>query len=61
MLCKKQRKPGISMVFCDILHELYIKHEVVTAVFAGNDTILTENITQGRKRFITQSNGGIFW
>ena len=57
MLCKKQRKPGISMVFCDILHELYIKHEVVTAVFAENDTILTENITQGRKRFITQSNG----
>ena len=49
------------MVFCDILHELYIKHEVVTAVFAGNDTILTENITQGRKRFITQSNGVMCW
>ena len=59
MLCKKQRKTGISMVFCDILHELYIKYEVVTAALAGNDTILTENITQGRKRFITQLNGVI--
>ena len=31
-----------------------------TAVFAGNDTILTENITWDRKRFITQSKHMIF-
>ena len=32
-----------------------------TAVFVGNDTFLTENITQDRKRFITQSKEMIFW
>ena len=31
-----------------------------TAVFAGNDTFLTENITQDKKRFITQSKHMIF-
>ena len=31
-----------------------------TAVLAGNDTFLTENITEDRKRFITQSKHMIF-
>ena len=30
-----------------------------TAVLAGNYTFLTENITQNRKRFITQSKHDI--
>ena len=30
------------------------------AVLAGNDTFLTKNITQDRKRFITQSKHMIF-
>ena len=33
---------------------------LVTAVFTGNDTFLTENITQDRKRLITQSTHIIF-
>ena len=31
-----------------------------TVVFTGNDTFLTDNITQDGKRFITQSKH-IFW
>ena len=30
-----------------------------TAVLAGNDTFLTENITEDRKKFITQSKHDI--
>ena len=33
---------------------------VHTAVLAGNDTFLTVNITEDRKRFITQSKHLIF-
>ena len=33
---------------------------VHTAVLAGNDTFLTENIIEDRKRFITQSKHMIF-
>ena len=32
-----------------------------TAVLAGNDTFLKENITEDRKKFITQSKHTIFW
>ena len=35
-------------------------HVAYTAVFAGNGTFLSENITQDRKRFITQSKH-ILW
>ena len=31
-----------------------------TTVFTGNDTFLTENITQDRKRFITQPKHMMF-
>ena len=34
---------------------------IYTAVLAGNDTFLTENIIQDRKRFKTQSKHMIFW
>ena len=33
---------------------------IILAVLAGNDTSLTENITQDRKRFISQSKHTIF-
>ena len=32
---------------------------VASGVFAGNDTLLKENTTQDRKRFITQSKHDI--
>ena len=34
---------------------------LLTAVLAGHDTFLTENITEDRKRFITQSKHMILW
>ena len=33
---------------------------IIPSVLAGNDTVLTESITQDRKRFITQSKHMIF-
>ena len=38
-----------------------MKKVKITAVLAGNNTFLTENITQDRKRLITQSKHMIFW
>ena len=36
-------------------------HLQITAVLAGDDTFLTENITDDRKKFIAQSKHMIFW
>ena len=42
------------------LHFPMIFAVVRTAVLAGNDTFLTENITEDRKKLITQSKHMIF-
>ena len=44
----------------EVLHYEDLNQDVGTAVLAGNDTFLTENITEDRKRFITQSKHMIF-
>ena len=41
-------------------HLLLNSQEPNTAFSAGNDTFLSENITEDRKRFITQSKHTIF-
>ena len=43
-----------------IIYLLTIFISLSTAVLAGNDTFLTENIIEDRKKFITQSKRMIF-
>ena len=49
-----QTAPENSLIF------KVMNQDVGTAVLAGNDTFLTENITEDRKKFITQSKHMIF-
>ena len=47
---------GLLFKFRQAVPEIFTPgHEYITAVLAGNDTFLAENITEDRKRFITQS------
>ena len=49
----KYSKPALAI-------ENYLQLCSYTAVLAGNDTFLTENITEDRKKFITQPKNMIF-
>ena len=51
-----EQDPFYFNKIANVLAELWMLFYTVTAVFTGNDTFLTENITQDKKRFITQSN-----
>ena len=51
---------GVKMIIKEtfVLIRKFVKSS--TAVLAGNDTFLTENITEDKKKFITQSKHMIF-
>ena len=50
----------LSLYFLLQLARYLPSYSLLTAVWAGNDTFLTEDITEDRKRFITQSKHMIF-
>ena len=58
-------EPWSWMVGCSyiVMYKSFVKITDVdyTAVLAGNDTSLTENITQDRKRSIMKSKGTTCW